>query len=55
MLIIVGKSTLQNEIVGDISNEFGSSPDGAECMSLDVLSESLEPSSSGQLGKHCQN
>ena len=51
MLIIVGKSTLQNEIVGDISNEFGSSPDGAESMSLDALSESLEPSSSGQLGK----
>ncbi len=47
----VGKSTLQNEIIGDISNEFGSSPDGAEDMPLDALAESLEPNSSGQLGK----
>ncbi|KAG0644937.1 Fatty acid synthase subunit alpha [Hyphodiscus hymeniophilus] len=46
-----GKSTLQNELIGDVTNEFGSTPDGAEDKSLARLSEELQPHSSGQLGK----
>ena len=46
-----GKSTLQNELVGDIGNEFGSSPDGAEDLPLATLADNLEPKNSGQMGK----
>ncbi len=48
----VGKSTLQNELLGDLGNEFGSLPDSAEEKSLADLSTFLSSSSSGTLGKH---
>ncbi|KAL9609773.1 MAG: hypothetical protein Q9167_005485 [Letrouitia subvulpina] len=47
-----GKSTLQNEIIGDIGSEFGHSPDGAEDMPLQALGETLEAHYTGQLSKH---
>ena len=49
--VFEGKSTLQNELVGDIGNEFGSSPDGAEDLPLATLADSLESKNSGQMGK----
>ncbi|EMD00432.1 hypothetical protein BAUCODRAFT_144102 [Baudoinia panamericana UAMH 10762] len=46
-----GKSTLQNELIGDVGEQFGAVPDGAEDMPLAALADALEPSNSGQLGK----
>ncbi|KAL8642495.1 MAG: hypothetical protein Q9228_000813 [Teloschistes exilis] len=46
-----GKSTLQNELLGDLGNEFGTLPDGAEDMPIQILGEGLEATFSGQLGK----
>ncbi|KAI4254027.1 MAG: hypothetical protein LQ352_003350 [Teloschistes flavicans] len=46
-----GKSTLQNELLGDLGNEFGTLPDGAEDTPIQALGESLESNFSGQLGK----
>lgn len=46
-----GKSTLQNELLGDLGNEFGALPDGSEDMPLQSLAETLEPGFSGQLNK----
>ncbi|KAL2061143.1 hypothetical protein VTL71DRAFT_7416 [Oculimacula yallundae] len=46
-----GKSTLQNEIVGDLAAEFGHTPDGAEDTTLESLAESLQTHHTGQLGK----
>lgn len=46
-----GKSTLQNELIGDLSNEFGSLPDGSEDMQLSSLGTNLAKSFSGQSGK----
>ncbi|KAL8719646.1 MAG: hypothetical protein Q9225_003368 [Loekoesia sp. 1 TL-2023] len=46
-----GKSTLQNELLGDLGNEFGALPDGLEDTPIQTLSESLESNFSGQLGK----
>ncbi|KAL8690259.1 MAG: hypothetical protein Q9218_004256 [Villophora microphyllina] len=46
-----GKSTLQNELLGDLGNEFGALPDGAEDMPIQTLGEGLESGFSGQLGK----
>ncbi|KAK5122533.1 hypothetical protein LTR85_003796 [Meristemomyces frigidus] len=43
-----GKSTLQNELLGDITNQFGSTPDGAEDMPLAALAEAVEPGNTGQ-------
>jgi fatty acid synthase subunit alpha, fungi type len=46
-----GRSTLQNEILGDIAAEFGSTPDGAEDLPLEKLCANLQGSFNGQLGK----
>ncbi|PVI03115.1 phosphopantetheine-protein transferase [Periconia macrospinosa] len=46
-----GKSTLQNELVGDLDNEFGQLPDGIEDLPLSSLGEALGSSFSGALGK----
>ncbi|KAJ2334365.1 fatty acid synthase alpha subunit Lsd1, partial [Coemansia sp. RSA 2681] len=49
-----GKSTLQNEIVGDLHKEFGSKvPDKAEDLSLQDLAAAIGAFSGG-LGKHTQ-
>ncbi|KAI9826710.1 MAG: 3-oxoacyl-[acyl-carrier-protein] synthase [Phylliscum demangeonii] len=47
-----GRSTLQNEIVGDLGKEFGSLPEAPEDMALDDLCTSLQAAFAGQLGKH---
>ncbi|TGJ87329.1 hypothetical protein E0Z10_g1466 [Xylaria hypoxylon] len=46
-----GKSTLQNELLGDLGAEFGDMPDGSEGTSLDSLGEKLASGFSGKLGK----
>ncbi|KAJ2698689.1 fatty acid synthase alpha subunit Lsd1, partial [Coemansia sp. IMI 209128] len=52
--LVGGKSTLQNEIVGDLHKEFGSKiPDKAEELSLQDLAATIGAFSGG-LGKHTQ-
>ena len=46
-----GKSTLQNEILGDLGKEFGSTPEKPEDTPLDELGASLQATFNGQLGK----
>src|SRR5271170_8115277 len=46
-----GKSTLQNEILGDLGKEFGSTPEKPEDTPLDELGASMQATFSGQLGK----
>ncbi|KAF2823884.1 thiolase-like protein [Ophiobolus disseminans] len=46
-----GRSTLQNEIIGDLDAEFGSVPDGAEELPLSNLCSALQMIFSGALGK----
>ncbi|RDW58706.1 fatty acid synthase beta [Coleophoma cylindrospora] len=46
-----GRSTLQNEIIGDLGNEFGPLPEGAEDLPLEDLSNALQASFEGRLGK----
>ena len=46
-----GKSTLQNELIGDLTAEFGSLPEDAEDMTLEALCTNLGPRFSGKLGK----
>ncbi|TQS38959.1 hypothetical protein Golomagni_00526 [Golovinomyces magnicellulatus] len=48
---VAGKSTLQNEILGDLGKEFGSTPEKPEDTPLDELGESLQATFNGQLGK----
>ncbi|KMP06839.1 fatty acid synthase subunit alpha reductase [Coccidioides immitis RMSCC 2394] len=48
--LAAGKSTLQNEFLADLSNEFGNTPDGAEDLPLNALAESFN-SSPDHLGK----
>ncbi|KAJ1969223.1 fatty acid synthase alpha subunit Lsd1, partial [Dispira parvispora] len=51
--LVGGKSTLQNEILGDLQKEFGSNvPDKSEDTPLDELGETLGAAFSGELGKH---
>lgn len=47
---MAGRSTLQNEIIGDLGKEFGSTPEGAEELSLDELATSLQLTFDGVLG-----
>jgi fatty acid synthase subunit alpha len=47
-----GKSTLQNEIIGDLGKEFGSAPEKPEDIPLDELGAAIQPTFNGQLGKH---
>ena len=46
-----GKSTLQNEILGDLGKEFGSTPEKPEDTPLDELGASMQATFDGQLGK----
>jgi len=46
-----GKSTLQNEILGDLGKEFGSTPEKPEDTPLDELGASMQTTFNGQLGK----
>ncbi|EXJ85584.1 fatty acid synthase subunit alpha, fungi type [Capronia coronata CBS 617.96] len=46
-----GRSTLQNEIIGDLAAEFDTIPEGAEDLPLDALCASLQATFSGRLGK----
>ncbi|KAF9518450.1 hypothetical protein BS47DRAFT_1420879 [Hydnum rufescens UP504] len=50
--LIGGKSTLQNEILGDLNLEFVSTPEKGEELPLDELGSSLSTGDSGALGKH---
>ncbi|GAO46578.1 fatty acid synthase alpha-subunit [Saitoella complicata NRRL Y-17804] len=49
--LVGGKSTLQNEILGDLQKEFGSTPEKPEDSPLDELGAAIQPSFSGALGK----
>ncbi|KAF2463978.1 uncharacterized protein BDR25DRAFT_243903 [Lindgomyces ingoldianus] len=50
-----GRSTLQNEIIGDLDAEFGSVPDGAEELPLNDLVSILQKSFNGSLGKRTKS
>ncbi len=50
--LVGGKSTLQNEILGDLNLEFTTAPEKGEELPLDELGSSLGSGYSGQLGKH---
>ena len=49
--LVGGKSTLQNEILGDLGKEFGSTPEKPEDTPLDELGASMQAVFNGQLGK----
>ncbi|EEH21370.2 fatty acid synthase subunit alpha [Paracoccidioides brasiliensis Pb03] len=49
--LVGGKSTLQNEILGDLGKEFGSTPEKPEDTPLDELGAAIQPMFNGQLGK----
>ncbi|KAF2761297.1 3-oxoacyl-synthase [Pseudovirgaria hyperparasitica] len=49
--LVGGKSTLQNEILGDLGKEFGSTPEKPEDTPLDELGGSMQATFNGQLGK----
>ncbi|KAI1971515.1 beta subunit of fatty acid synthetase [Ophidiomyces ophidiicola] len=49
--LVGGKSTLQNEILGDLGKEFGSTPERPEDTPIDELSGALQATFNGQLGK----
>lgn len=50
-----GRSTLQNEIVGNLEKELGSLPHDVEDMKLDDLCSYLQISFTGELGRHSQS
>ncbi|CAD6885141.1 unnamed protein product [Tilletia caries] len=50
--MVGGKSTLQNELIGDLQLEFGSLPERGEEMPLEELGSTLNSGYSGTLGKH---
>jgi fatty acid synthase subunit alpha len=50
-MFLIGKSTLQNEILGDLGKEFGSTPEKPEDTPLDELGASMQATFNGQLGK----
>ncbi|KAK8051828.1 hypothetical protein PG993_003213 [Apiospora rasikravindrae] len=49
--LVSGKSTLQNEILGDLGKEFGSTPEKPEDTPLDELGAVMQATFNGQLGK----
>lgn len=51
LLLFLGKSTLQNEILGDLGKEFGSTPEKPEDTPLDELGAAMQATFNGQLGK----
>ena len=50
--LVGGKSTLQNEILGDLQAEFSSAPEKGEDLPLDELGAALNVGYPGSLGKH---
>ncbi|EKM78079.1 hypothetical protein AGABI1DRAFT_61049 [Agaricus bisporus var. burnettii JB137-S8] len=50
--LVGGKSTLQNEILGDLQQEFASAPEKGEELSLEELGSALSTGFSGALGKY---
>ena len=50
--LVGGKSTLQNEILGDLQQEFASAPEKGEELSLEDLGSALGSGFSGALGKY---
>ena len=50
--MVGGKSTLQNEILGDLQAEFSSAPEKGEELPLDELGAALNVGYAGILGKH---
>ncbi|KAH7913599.1 hypothetical protein BJ138DRAFT_606981 [Hygrophoropsis aurantiaca] len=50
--LVGGKSTLQNEILGDLQLEFTSAPEKGEELSLEELGSALSVGHSGALGKY---
>ncbi|PYI04677.1 hypothetical protein BO78DRAFT_347251 [Aspergillus sclerotiicarbonarius CBS 121057] len=46
-----GKSTLQNELIGDLVAEFGSTPDGCEDLPLEAVGAALDSNFTGRPGK----
>ncbi|EFX06093.1 fatty acid synthase alpha subunit [Grosmannia clavigera kw1407] len=53
--LVGGKSTLQNEILGDLGKEFGSTPEKPEDTPLDELGAAMQATFNGSLGKHSQS
>ncbi|KAK4149606.1 fatty acid synthase subunit alpha [Chaetomidium leptoderma] len=49
--LVGGKSTLQNEILGDLGKEFGSTPEKPEDTPLDELGAAMQATFDGNLGK----
>lgn len=49
-----GKSTLQNEILGDLQKEFGTAPEKPEDIPLDELGAAMQATFDGNLGKCSQ-
>lgn len=49
--LVGGKSTVQNEILGDLGKEFGNTPDKPEETPLEELAETFQETFSGALGK----
>lgn len=52
--MLPGKSTLQNEILGDLQKEFGTTPEKPEDTPLDELGASMQATFDGNLGKVSQ-
>ncbi|KAF3767970.1 hypothetical protein M406DRAFT_70070 [Cryphonectria parasitica EP155] len=52
--LVGGKSTLQNEILGDLQKEFGTTPEKPEDTPLDELGASMQATFDGNLGKVSQ-
>ena len=50
--LVGGKSTLQNEILGDLQQEFSGTPEKGEELPLDELGSALSGGFSGTLGKY---
>jgi len=50
--LVGGKSTLQNEILGDLQAEFSSAPEKGEELPLEELGSALSAGHSGTLGKY---
>lgn len=50
--LVGGKSTLQNEILGDLQQEFSSAPEKGEELPLEELGSALATGFSGALGKY---
>ena len=50
--LVGGKSTMQNEILGDLGLEFTSAPEKGEELPLEELGAALQSGYSGTLGKH---